>query len=485
MQDAPDLLPRDKLLRDSFTTAEAMLYWLILLVSTATFCIGEPRSFWLLGGLIIVGALTPAILKTHEHTHPFFIDKLWPMFWLCSIPVWGTLIQLAIGQLQHPLTPFSIGDTSYSRLEGIHIWLPTTAADNFAWITAFGFSAAYLIALLLFLIPKSRAFFERLLPLLCTGAVSIALLGYLQQSIELANPILTKGTGFADFFALFPYDGHWAAFATLWCCTCISMALLSTRYEDSPDFVYSSGPWYLTGGALLGATGFLIVNPIPAAVLLLTLTVMLSIVSIEFMTQSKDTHRNAVAISCGLAACLSFAAGIFRLFQAAPGSEANTQLRRAAIDMFQANPVFGWGFEGYSQLLPFFSNDHLLGQRFDRANSDILQLLAEFGLFGAFIAFGFFALFLCRYFWGRHNIQLTNHLLIGCAAVMILAIWDSPFMSPTVFFSFFLLFFTALRWADLSRNKVDEVDAARPQLVTPANLRRVPFFNKTCQDKEK
>lgn len=452
-----------------------MLYWLVVIVAASTFLIGDPRSLWLLGGLIILGSLTPAILKTHEHTHPFFVDKLWPMFWLCSVPVWVIILQFAAGFLQSPLASIRFSEAEYLRLEPISIWQPTTAADSGSWVTLLGFGAAYLMALMLFLIPKSRAFFQRLLPPLCTGSVFIALLGYLQHGLNRDSPILTNGTGLTDFFAFFPYDGHWAAFATLWCTTCISMALLCVRYEDSPIFIRSSSPWYLTGGALLGATGFLVVNPIPAGVLLLTLAIMLLIAAIDFIVRSKDPHRQVIAITCGLAACLSFAAGIFRLIQHGASSKTANPLRSGALDMFQASPIFGWGPEGYTQMLPFFAHDQLLGQRFDRAHSDLFQLVAELGIFGALIIAIFFTLFLYRYFAGKHDIQLTNHLLIGCAAVLILAVWDSPFMSPSVFFSFLLLFFTAMRWADLSRNNVDDVDAARPQLVTPASERRVPF----------
>jgi hypothetical protein len=58
-------------------------------------------------------------------------------------------------------------------------------------------------------------------------------------------------------------------------------------------------------------------------------------------------------------------------------------------------------------------------------------------------------------------------------------------MSPAVFFSFFTIFFIALRWAELSRNKIDEVDARRPRLVITNAKRRVPFFNKQYKEKEK
>ena len=58
-------------------------------------------------------------------------------------------------------------------------------------------------------------------------------------------------------------------------------------------------------------------------------------------------------------------------------------------------------------------------------------------------------------------------------------------MSPAVYFSFFTIFFISLRWADLSRKKIDEVDARHPQLITAETERRVPFFNEQYKEKEK
>jgi len=479
------LLPRDKLLRDSFTPAETTLFVVILLTSLAVNWIGDPRSFWLLGSLLIIGSLTPVILKTHEQTHPFFVDLLWPKFWICTAPAWILALQFIIGLTQNPLGTLALGSTIYHIVEPINIWRPTSAVDTSTWLTIFGFCATYLMLTSLYIVPKSRAFFERALPCLCFGAVLLGVFGYVQKGLGLAQPLFTPGTGATDFFAFFPYDGHWAAFATLWCCACIAMALLSTRYEDSPTFIHSTGPWYLTGGALLGASGFLVEAPLPSAILLLTLSAMLLIVTVDFLASSKDIHRKPIAVTSGLAACLSFAGGIFRIFQDNAFSPDATALRSAAYNMFKDSPLFGWGFDSYGKLLPFYSNDFLLGQRSERAASDLLQLLAEFGIFGFLLVLGFLIAFIARYIRGRHNIRLTNHLLFGCSAVAVLALVDTPFMSPAVFFSFFAIFFSALRWAEVSRSKVDEVDAARPQLVTPDSQRRVPFFNKQYQEKEK
>ena len=484
MEDSAQLRPRDKLLRDNFTPAETLLFGVTLIMASMVYWIGDPRSFWLLGSLIIVGCLTPVILKTHEHTHPFFIDLLWPKFWICTAPAWAFLLQFIIGLTQNPLSTLTVGDLVFNIVQPTNIWRPSSAADSSAWVTIFGFVAIYLLTSTLYIVPKSRSYFERILPVLCFGAVIVGIIGFIQKGLGLTKPLFTKGTGANNFFAYFPYDGHWAAFATLWCCACIAMMLLSTRYDDSLPFIQSIGPWYLTGGMLLGASAILVEALLPSAILLLTLSAMLLITTVDFLVNSKDIHRKSIALFSGLFACLSFAGGIARIFQDDAFSSNTFALRSAAFDMFKANPLFGWGFDSYNKLLPFYSDDILLDQRYERANSDLLQFLAEFGIFGSLIAIGFLIALTLRYLLRLRNIRLTNHLLIGCGSVLLLALCDVPFMSPAVFFSFFTIFFIALRWAELSRNKIDEVDAHRPQLVTPAK-RRVPYFNEQYLEEEK
>lgn len=485
LNDSSNILPRDKHLRDSFTPAETMLFGLTIVIATICFWVADPRSIWLLGALLILGALTPVVLKTHEHHHPFFVDLLWPKFWLCSAPAWIALVQFLIGLSQNPLSTIQSGELLYQSLEPIQTWRPTSAADGSTWITVFGYCGLFFLSTLLFIVPKSRSFFERTLPWLCLCAILLSIHGYFQIGFGMDKPLLTKGTGASDFFAFFPYDGHWAAFAILWCATCTAMALLSTRYDDSPIFIHSVGPWYLTGSALLGASGFLVKTAVPAAILLLTFSAMLFTVTVNFLVRSKDPHRTPIALCSGLAASMSFAAGIFRLFQDGSVLRQNGPLREAAIDMFQSSPFFGWGPDSYEKILPFFASDLMTGQRAERAVSDVLQLLVEFGLFGLIVALAFVVIFPVRYLLGQHDIRLTNQMLIGCAAVLVLSLFDSPFMSPAVFFSFLIIFFSAMRWADLSRNKVDEVDAQRPQLVSPESMRNVPFFTKPYREKEK
>ena len=479
------LLPRDKLLRDTFTPAETTLFTTILTTSAVVFWLAAPRSNWLLGFFLIVGCLTPMILKLHEHMHPFFVDRLWIKFWWVTAPGWLVFSQYVIGLFRNPLYSISVEGERFLALRDSSRWLPISTGPGDAWLTVAGYLALLLIAVNLFFVPKSRAFFERMLPWLCTLAVLVGVFGLVQNALGLDAPLLTPGTGRSDFYAFFPYDGHWAAFAILWTSACFAMALLTTRYEDSLPFVESSGPFYLAGGLVLGFSGLLVEAPEAGALLIFVTSVLLLLFAVHFTRSRKDPHRTALVVLTSFLAVAAFATGLIRLIRANSEFTDRAELWQCAWRLFTERPVFGWGMDSFGYLLPFFGSDLLHGRHYERAGSDALQFLAEFGIFGVLVFLIMLAALVIRYFSGRHDIQLTNHIFVGCAALLVLAVVDTPFMSPTVTFSFFMLFFTALRWADLSRKRVDEVDAGRPVLVTPESKRNVPFYPNRQEEKVK
>jgi hypothetical protein len=452
------LHPRERLLRDPFTPAEKLLFSIILIAASVGFWFADPRSGWLLGFFLIVGCLSPFVLKTHQDSHPFIVTRLWPGFWLYTSPVWILLLQSSIGLLQDPISVITIEGDSFLTLNKASPLLPVSTGFEESWLPLLGLSSIYLVAVNLFIVPKSKVFFERLLPWLCLGSVLVCIFGYIQTALDLDAPLLTKGTGANDFFAFFPYEGHWAAFACLWTAANFGMARLKMPYRENKQFIDSIGPWYLTGGSLLGTSAFLIEAKWPATVLMLTFSLMLMLMSVAFFKSKTDPHRRALFTICGLASVLIFIAGIFKLLGDSPQSETRGYLRQAAYDMFMDRPLFGWGFDSFNQLLPFYGNDFLLSENYKRAGSDLAQILAELGLVGALCAAAIMIAILIRYFKGKADSSLTNHLLLGCGAVALLSIVDSPFMSPAVHLSFFVILFTALRWADLCQNEADQVD---------------------------
>ena len=477
---------RDKLLRDTFTGAETQLFFQIVITSLVSFWLAEPRSAWALGFFMIAGGLCLFVLKTHEQTHPYFIDLLWPRFWLYSAPIWWLILQFTAGLLQNPISIIEIGTQSFKTLDIVDTWRPTNLMNSVTWISLLGFCSLYLIALNLYLVPKSQAFFEKLLPCLCFSAVLVALFGYLQKAFNLPAPLFTKGTGQTDFFSFFPYDGHWAAFALIWCSVCTSLALLTSRYDNSPEFLKSVSPWYLTGTVLLGYSGFLVEARWPSAILLLWFSGMLLLVGVNYATNTKERHAKGIAVVSGLFACLVFASALFRLFKVDSLPNSKQALHRAALEMFKDNPIFGWGFDSFEQLAPFYVDDALLGAKHGSASSDVLQFLAEIGIVGIAVPVVILILIIFPYLKRKSDVPMTNHMIIGCAGIVAMACVDSPLMSPAVFLSFFVVLFSALRWAALSRTRVDEVDTAtRPNVVTPEATRNIPFFTDDYKETEK
>lgn len=476
MDSSPPLHSRDKLLRDTFTPAETILYILILVTANVVFWLADPRSQGLMVFFIIAAALTPFVLKSHERHHPFFVVHLWRRFALYTVPVWCFLLQFTVGLWQQPIDSVSLDKTDYLYLNIPKLgWLPASTAAGHTWPTVLGFASIYLVVVSLYLVPKSRYFFERLIKLLCLSATFVALSGYFHSGLELPRPLLTKGTGATDFFGFFPYDGHWAAFATLWVPACVGMALIKTGYSNRPVFIHSTGPWYLAAAFLLGGSALWIEAHWPAAILMLTYAIVMSWFSVRFLAASRDPHRKAIAGTSAVIAAGMLAAGCFRCLNALENGEAQEPLRQAAWNLFFDRPLFGWGMDSFSHLLPFYGSDLLMGETYLRAGNDALQLLSEFGLVGILPPVLLAAYFLTRCFAGGLKLEFTNLLLIGLAAVILLAFVDTPFMSPAVFFSFLVLFFTALRWADLCRYQADEVDGPRPNLVTSENPNRFPF----------
>lgn len=467
---------RDKLLRDNFTLAETLLCCILILCSLAVLYPGQPRSNWLICFFFIIGALTPVLLKTHEFTHPFFIDKLWSRFGLLIAPFLLLQFTYIIGLFQAPLVSVLLEETTYRQLVPINIFQPTSTEPNSTWIALLGFGCIYAISLTVLIIPKSIAYFERVLPWFCLIASLIAVFGYMQKIGGHDAPFYAREHPSDDYFSIFAYDGHWAAYALLWMTACFGFTFLTLAYAKNIPFSKTMAPWYLSGALLLGYSGFFVQSRFSSSLLLLYFSIFATLFTLSYL---KRPIARALKIKVGIASTLLIAlpAGVAlqRLMQPHPFDSTAVGLRQAAYRMFLDNPLFGWGMDAFTHLSQFYQSDLLLSQSHERAFSDILQMLAEFGLVGSIPIILLFLWQLLRYFRGPNAQVLPNLLLAACFGIVLLSFVDSPFMSPAVFMSFLILFFSALRWTELSRASVDVVDTDTV-VVTNSNLRKVPFY---------
>jgi O-antigen ligase len=262
------------------------------------------------------------------------------------------------------------------------------------------------------------------------------------------------------------------------------MGVSVSLQDGAKNYINSKGPWYLAAGSVLGLSGLWVKAPWPAACLLIVYGILLGAIAIHFFRVSKDKDRYLIACGTGIASVVVCILGALRISQYNAFSETASRLRNAGIEMFLDRPQWGWGLNGFEKLLPFYADDQLLPTRYESSHSDLIQLLAEFGILGLAPVLLLIVGLLIRYIRGAHEFHLTNYLLFGCLSLLVLACLDNPFQSPTVFFSFWIILFSALRWADLSRNKIDEVDA-RVIVVSSEDDRRVPVYEGPYDDQEK
>lgn len=484
-QETRPLTERELLVRDSFTLAELALYWMIFVTFSVSLITADPRSLWALGVPLIFAPLSIANVKLHEIVHPFKIDRLWLRYGLLMLPATLIALQYIVGLIFPAIETFQFKKEVFRILSEQSTWVPVNALPGkiSTTIILFGFISIFIVTLNLFIIPKSLIFFNRLLPKLCFLASTSAVFGLFLKGLKISKPPFTNGTGQSDFFAYFPYDGHWAAFACLWCGVCAAFAMKNVRNDPEKDFLRTNGPWFLTGAVILGFTGIFIDASGPGAILLLFLSLMLLLLAIEFIRVGGDQNHNSITLLATLGSCILFAVGIFRLFERNPEIHPISLLRESALKLFLERPLFGWGFESFTHVAPFYNHDTLLDSLYLSPQSDILQYLSEFGLFGCLALFVFMLLLSMRYLCGKLKSSFCNDLLLTSLAILFISAIDNPFMSPPVTISFWIVFFSALRHADIERKQVDQVDIEPPRFVSPASERRLPFF--TGENKEK
>lgn len=459
------LQPRDILLRDSFTYGESLLFAALLFLGIISGWIGDADSL-VLGGLFIIGGcLSPFLLRVYELSHPFFLHKLYRRLALLTAPAWIGLIIFLAGLLQAPITPAKIDGESYLRLADPNPFFPSTTGPAHTWFVLATFIALHVTAIFAYIVPKARSFAERLLPCLCLNAGLVALAG-------LAVHMLQPGSG-GSGFALYPHGGHWCAFALLWMFVCHAMASRTLRGSGERAFTRTNGPWYLGGTALLGASVIVVEAPRTSGLVLLALAGLAAASARAFLQRREDPHRLILAVVAALAGLAVAAVGAIRL--AAGLEDGAGAVRAAALRMFLDRPLFGWGPGSFKDILPFYLSDWHPDAVGLHVPPGFLELPASLGLLGLLPFAVVLFILLRNHFSAQHDFVFSRQLLTGCLAVLALLLVDAPLRSPGLAFNLLLVFFTALRWTEVSRRRPDETDK-RPQLVTPASKRKVPFY---------
>jgi O-antigen ligase len=428
---------------------------------------------------------------TGEYTEeaPFRLHPLrklmhFPIFWLGLLLLLYILIQAL-----NPAWEY-VTNGSFWWMQGIPCieWLPTGMRTPFAqaspWHSLMIYSSAWMTVCAIWIGFTRRRCLHGLLVVLVINGTLFALVG-VAQKLTGAREILWFLPESVDFFfATIIYKNHAAAFLNLILMAALGLALW--HHERASQQLARSDPSFtVLIGALLLFTADLFTNSRMGMILGATgILLGLAAFGISVLQERKlvGGPLPLLLMAMFLAGFLGFGLSrvdwsqISKRFAALWSDDNGTAVesrnlaREATWEMFQDNPVTGWGagsfrfyFPVYQQRYPEIFNQSymrngkkVIGRRlyWEYAHNDYVQCLAEFGLIGSALVAA-----ICGYWlvaFGRQR-RWTHPVALGAVGALGLTAthcWvDFQLHNPANLITLGALLTLALSWTAFSRKQ--------------------------------
>jgi len=423
-----------------------------------------PRLLVQLWGSVGAGLTLLALTRRPEVSH---------RAWKGLIPLL-LLNAIVLASLFNPsFRTIAFGEESLLVRTGGHALLPGTARPIDTAGALWLFDGVFLSCFNLALVVHRRRLLRALALAVTANAFLIAIFGSVQQFVGASGPFLGAiETRQSQFFGSFIYHNHWAAFAILATAGGLGLVLRLTRLHRGREF------WQSPGFAGLVAVFFLAVS-IPLSqsrsgsllVFALLLTAGIERL-ISFIRHRRREGRGYLGLTLGVIGATGILVGAVYLIagpsirvrwaktveqvgdmQAAGGIGDRVTLYRDTWRMARDRPLFGWGMASYPTVFYSYNSQEPGVDRLPKfywdAHSDWLQSLAELGFVGTglLVLLAIIPLATLR----RRHLQspFPIFLLVGCGLVLLYAAIEFPFGNPAVVLTWWLLFFAAVRYAQL------------------------------------
>ncbi|MBP9911803.1 MAG: O-antigen ligase family protein [Opitutaceae bacterium] len=390
------------------------------------------------------------------------------VWWLLP---WLLFILLVVVSAFNPsFRPLTVeGDTVLLRTGAENPLWPSSMNPSKSLHELWFYASVYLAAFNLLLIPRSRRFLRLLI---MTGALScllLAIFGTLQKLVEADLYFGLSQSPNPRFFSTFIYNNHWGAFMILWLCATAGI-IFNDASSRSRDLWHSPFTLAVVGLLLIAASAPVSASRAATGLAVVVLITVLSHGLVRICITRRAAHRSiAPPILMMAFLALSGTAAIGWLAQRSIDARyqetlqtlarnqslfgVRAQLYSDTWELAKQKPAFGWGLESFAsaheliQPRKFLINRNEMG--YVEAHCDWLQSLAETGFAGTILAM---AMGLIPLFAFRRNIfgsPLSQYPLFGCALVALYAWFEFPFANGAVLISFWILFFSAMRYARL------------------------------------
>lgn len=354
-------------------------------------------------------------------------------------------------------------------------WLPSSAVPDAAlrelWLlNGIVFSAHNL------LFVTSRRVLRRLLLVLATNAVVLAVLGTFQKLLGATGlwfGLVPSPNPY--FFATFVYHNHWGAFALLHAACWAGLLHHHFSQPEGRDVWHSP---FLSGA--VGALLLVLTAPLSgsrSSTILLGLLLAGGALHLAgtLARARRAQGRSALAPLAAIVLVVVLAAGsIFwlarpmierRLGQTARQVEviresrrgediARVALYRDTWRMARDRPWFGWGLESYGRVFQIYNSQRppepwFRVRLYAEAHNDWLQALAELGCAGTGLIVLLGALPLAARPGRAGGSPLPRYLLAGAGLVLLYAAVEFPLANPSVLLAFWTAVYGAARYVRL------------------------------------
>jgi len=369
----------------------------------------------------------------------------------------------------------------------IALWLPTSVQSDYqpmnAWRVLVSFTASFALVWGLWAgLTRRKTTLLVLWCLLLSGG-GMAMVAILQHLTEAKEVLWTFPSSNMNFWGSFFYRNQGAAYLNL---ILVAAAFLFFYHAiKARQHVRSGGPHFLcvflflvsaiSVGTALSRGGILF-----GLSLCLVFAALLLIYGLQGMFQMRSYFLSGSAI-LGLLIVGYVAVGYIDLKAVeerfgdveqtleTAGENTRAIATRATWDMAEDRLALGWGAGSFRYIFPMYQREYpeifyarysqKVGwfgrKKFRYAHNDLVQFVAEYGLFGSCLIFGAFLLLLLQALSHlRGQIFAVLILLAGAAQAYGHAFFDFIFNSPAYWMAFLGLFVVAVKLLSLESGKM-------------------------------
>ena len=391
---------------------------------------------------------------------------------ICVLPVMAASA-MAIARFFTP----SLAYTNFEQIEALRLLdensakLVASAATSFfdAVSDSIIVLSSCLAAFSIFIITKSRFVIKTMLMCCSAGVVLFSVIGLVLDALYALDVPAVKRI-YTDFaFFTFADKADFSFYAYIWASALLATGIYTFQRFSLQNLFGSLRFFIMIGSIFLFAVSLYTSSAFFKPFIYATAAFIFVVYTIDvFPTKSNLRRHNRRIVDNSFSSMLkastpaiiyTIIAAISLLFcvlSAKPAMDFQNAPERAELKNLDADaasaaaekPVFGWGGGSFQNVMSIKQGDDIKNIAHDKASSDFIKASLEYGFLGiAMIAA--MPIFLFVYIFAKFGVSKSQAIMLAPIAVLTaLSFVSTPFLSPSVIISFWILSGSLIAWGN-------------------------------------